>query len=135
MFGSEAGTIVIVRKALYGLKSSGTAFRAHLGETLNDIGFLSTKAYPDIWYRLAVKPNTFGYYKYTLCYVDNILCISHDPGIVLGQIQAVLKLKDNKIEQHRIYIGDKVVKMIVYGAEGWYMSVEKYHIAAVENVE
>jgi hypothetical protein len=31
-FGSEAGTIFIVKKALYGLKSAGAAFRALLAE-------------------------------------------------------------------------------------------------------
>ena len=30
---------MIISKALYGLKSSGAAFRAHLAETLHDIGF------------------------------------------------------------------------------------------------
>ena len=74
-FGSEAGTIIIFRMALYGLKSSGAAFRAHLANTLNDIGFLSTKVDPDVWYRPAVKPNGFEYYEYILCYVDDILCM------------------------------------------------------------
>lgn len=36
-FGSEAGTIFIVKKALYGLKSAGAAFRALLAETLFDM--------------------------------------------------------------------------------------------------
>ena len=58
-FVSEAGTIMIVRMTLYGLKFSGAAFRAHLEETLNGIWYLSTKSEPDIWYRLAVKPNGF----------------------------------------------------------------------------
>jgi hypothetical protein len=33
-FGSEAGSLMIVKKALYVLKSSGAAFRAHLVETI-----------------------------------------------------------------------------------------------------
>ena len=41
-FGSEAGAIMLIRKALYGLRSSGEAFRAHLAETLYDIGFVPT---------------------------------------------------------------------------------------------
>ena len=48
---------MIIRKALYGLKSSGVAFRAHLVETLHDIGFKPTKADPDVWIRPAVKPD------------------------------------------------------------------------------
>ena len=54
--------------------------------------------------------------------LNNILCISHDPGTLLERIQAVFKFKDNKIDQPKIYLGDQVVNMIVYGAEYWYMS-------------
>ena len=48
-FGSENGSIMIVRKALYGLKGSGAAFRAHLAEKLHYIGFVPTRADPDVW--------------------------------------------------------------------------------------
>ena len=48
-FGSESGTIMMFMMELYGRKSSGTAFCAHLAETLNGIGFLSTKVDPDVW--------------------------------------------------------------------------------------
>ena len=48
-FGSESGSIMIVKKALYGLKGSSTAFRAHLAENLHDIGFIPTRADPDVW--------------------------------------------------------------------------------------
>ena len=48
-FGSESGSIMIVKKALYGLKGSGAAFRAHLAEKLQDIGFIPTHAEPDVW--------------------------------------------------------------------------------------
>ena len=54
-FGSEHDQPMIIRKALYGLKSSGAAFWAHLAETLHDIGFKPTKADPDIWICPAVK--------------------------------------------------------------------------------
>ena len=88
---------MIVRMALHVLKSSGAAFCAHLGETLNDIGFLSNKVDPDVWCRPTFKPNDFDYYEYILCYVDDILCISRDPGIAIGQIQAVFKFKGDKM--------------------------------------
>ena len=47
-FGSKSGSIMIVRKALYGLMGSGAAFRAHLAEKLHDIGFIPTRADPDV---------------------------------------------------------------------------------------
>ena len=39
------------------------------------------------------------------------------------------------MEQTKIYLVAQVIHMIVYGAECWYMSAEKYVRAAVENVE
>ena len=49
-FGSEASMIMFIHKALYGLRSSGAAFHAHLAETLYDIGFVPTRANPDVWH-------------------------------------------------------------------------------------
>ena len=77
-FGSDAGKIMLVVRALYGLKSSGAAFRALLAETLYDLNYRPTKADPDVWLRPAVKPDGFEYYELVLCYVDDVLCMSHD---------------------------------------------------------
>ena len=85
-FGSEEGSIMIIRKALYGLKSSGAAFRAHLAETLYDLSYLPSKADPDVWIRPAIKENGFEYYEMTLVYVDDIMCISHDPRATMMAI-------------------------------------------------
>ena len=74
-FGSEKGTPMVICYALYGLKSSGAAFRAQLAETLHNIGFRPSKADPDVWLRLAVKPNGQTYYEYILCYVDATLSV------------------------------------------------------------
>ena len=83
---------MIVRMSFYGLKSSGAAVCTHLDKTLNDIGFLYTKVDPGVWYRPVDRPNGFEYYEYILCYVDNTRFISHDTGIALRHIQAILKL-------------------------------------------
>ena len=55
-FGSEQGRILIVVKALYGLKSSGAAFRSLLAETLRNLMYIPSKADPDVWMRAATKP-------------------------------------------------------------------------------
>ena len=76
-FGSDAGSVMIVRKELYCLISSGAAFRAHLAETLYDLNYSPSKADPDVWIRPAVKPNGFEYYEMTLVYVDDVTaCLS-----------------------------------------------------------
>jgi hypothetical protein len=58
-FGSEAGLPMIIKKALYGLNSSGATFRAHLAETLDAMGYKPSYTDPDVWLRPAVKPDGF----------------------------------------------------------------------------
>ena len=134
-FGLEAGTIMLICKALYGLRSSGAAFRAHLAETLYDIGFVPTRADPDVWRRPAIKEDGFEYYEYVLCYVDDILAISHKARDVLKAIQTIFKLKDDRIEPPDMYLGTTLSIMDDDGIQGWCMSSDKYVKAAVENVE
>jgi hypothetical protein len=135
-FGSEAGKMMLVKKALYGLKSSGAAFRSHLATTLDAMGFKPSYADPDVWMRPAVKPDGFEYYEYILCYVDDVLCISHDPTKSMKRIQEDFKLKDDKIEPPDVYLGATLAKMTLDGGETcWTMSPEQYVKAAVTNVE
>jgi hypothetical protein len=134
-FGSEAGTISLVKKALYGLKSAGAAFRSLLADTLMDIGYKPTKADPDVWIRPATKSDGFEYYEMVLCYVDDILSISDDPKTTLLAFTRTFKLKDDKIEPPEIYLGAQLRLMQVDDVECWTMSAEKYVISAVKNVE
>ena len=121
---------------LYGLKSSGAAFRAYLAEKLDAIGFKSSIADPDVWMRAAMKP-TGGerYYEYILCYVDDILCISHDPVQPLNDLQSTLKFKNNKIKEPEFYLGAKLQRKNLNGTRVWTMSSTKYVKSAIDNIE
>ena len=135
-FGSECGQMMLVKKALYGLKSSGAAFRAHLAETLDKMGYRPTYADPDVWLRAAVKPDGFEYYEYILCYVDDVLCISGDPMKSMQQIKLDFTLKDDKIAKPEVYLGATLAEFKTPdGTACWTMSPEQYVKAAVKNVE
>ena len=125
-FGSESGTIMFIHKALYGLNSSGAAFRALLAETLYDTGFVPTRADPDVWCRPAVKEDGFEY---------DILAISHKAKDALKAVRAIFKMKDDKIEPPDTYLGATLSVMEDDGVQGWCMTSDKYVKAAVENVE
>ena len=60
-FGSEFGKNMLIRKALYGLKSSGAAFRAFQFDTLDAMGYRPRYSDPELWLRPAVKPDVFEY--------------------------------------------------------------------------
>ena len=114
-FGSEKGSVFIIAKALYGLKSSGTAFRAFLAETLDEIGFKSSEADPDVWMKPAVKPDGEEYYEYILVYVDDILCISHKAKDTMLLIAKDFKFKKDEIRPPEIYLGARLERKILNG--------------------
>ena len=126
---------MIVKKALYGRKGSGAAFRAHLAEKLHDIGFIPSRADPDVWCRSAVKPDGFEYYEYIIYYVDDLLAIRHDAQNVLKSVLDTFKFKDDMIDKPDVYLGPQLDKMSVDGFKGWTMSSEKYVKSAIENIE
>jgi hypothetical protein len=66
----------VICKALYGLKSSGAAWQAHLANTLHDLGYCSSLADPDVWLHDNVKQNREKYHEYCLVYVDDVLVVS-----------------------------------------------------------
>ena len=135
-FGSDCGQIFVITRALYGLKSSGAAFRSFLAEHLHDIGYTPSKADPDVWMRPGMKPNGFKYWEYVLVYVDDILSISHDPKRTMNLIKAKFKLKNDQMEPPETYLGATLSKLDnIDGDSCWAMSSDDYCAAFVTNVE
>ena len=89
-FGSDEKRPAKIVRALYGLKSSGARFRDSLVSVLRDMHFKSCLADPDVHMRPAVKPNGENYWEYVLCYVDDVLVISHQTKIVMEGISRPL---------------------------------------------
>ena len=117
---------MIVNMALYGLKSSGAAFREKLEVVLHDIGYTPSKADPDVWIRPAVRPDRPEYYKMVICYVDDVLAISDMPMRKMDGIGIVFKLKDDKSEVPYMYLGATLCQVETEsGTKCWSMSSEK----------
>jgi len=93
-FGESRGHVVIVVRALYGLKSSGAAFRAKLAQDLREMGFKSSLADPDVRLRARSESNGETYWEYLLVYVDDILCISHQPKEFMLSFSHIYTLND-----------------------------------------
>ncbi|MGH7954706.1 MAG: reverse transcriptase domain-containing protein [Gloeomargaritales cyanobacterium] len=104
-FGSKEGFSVLIVRALYGLKSSGAAWRAHLAQTLRDMGYIPYLADPDVWMRKCTKPDGFKYYEYLLVYVDDILCVSHKPQETMAVLGKLYRLKDDSVQAPQRYLG------------------------------
>ena len=134
-FGQDTGKPFIIVRALYGLKSSGASFRSFLAEHLDDIGFRSTIADPDVWRRPAIKSCGERYYEYCLTYVDDILVVSFDPPRTMKQINEKFAFKGDKWDDTDIYLGAKITKRMHNGKNIWTMTSQEYLKAAIKEVE
>lgn len=134
-FGDEEGKTFLVVRALYGLKSASASFRAHMAGKLDELGFKSSVADPDVWIRPAVKPDGEMYYEYTLMYVDDILVISHEPMSIMKELQKSVKFKNDKIEAPTNYLGARLQLKQINDVECWSITSVDYIKAAVQNVE
>ena len=135
-FGSDAGKIMIIRRALYGLKSAGASFRAFLADYIYEIGYRSSLADPDVWIRPAVKPNGTEYYEMLLCYVDDLLCVSDNPQETMEQVKERFTLKGDAYGTPTEYLGATVERMqTAHGETCWTQSSDKYVKASVEQIE
>ena len=136
-FGSDAGKTALIVRALYGLKSAGAAFRAHLADCMRHMGWQPCLADPDVWLRAETRPSDgFKYYAYCLMYVDDILSIHHDAKSIIYQIDKYFKIKPDSIGEPKFYLGAKFSKVkLQNGVMAWGMSSSKYTQAAIANVE
>eukprot|EP00978_Attheya_sp_CCMP212_P018938 scaffold52381_cov39-Attheya_sp.AAC.1 len=88
-FGSRAGTKIVLVRALYGLKTSGAAWRAHISGNMRELGFEPSDADPDVWMRAATKLDGSKYYEYVLIYIDDILALGEHPEKVMISLSEI----------------------------------------------
>jgi hypothetical protein len=100
-FGPELeGHIAIIKKSLYGLKSSGAQWHAHFAKTLHTMGFQPTRFDNDAW--LKKRKDNSGY-DYISTYVDDFLITAKDPWQYMRKLQEIYVIKDPKIPDY--YLG------------------------------
>lgn len=134
-FGPNKGKCYIVRRALYGLKSASSAFRRYLTEKLDELGFRSSIADPDVWLRPAVKPDGSRYYTYVLAYVDDILAVDVDAEKVMREIGERFKFKNDDVSEPTNYLGARIRKRRLDGVDMWTISPDDYTKAALKNID
>ena len=87
-FGELEGHILIIIKALYGLRSSGLRWHERFSDTLRDMGFFPSKAEDDIWMR-----RNGNQYEYIATYVDDICIVAKNPKEIARQLEEDYKFK------------------------------------------
>jgi hypothetical protein len=136
-FGDEAGKRTLIETALYGLKSSGAAFRNHLAECMNKLGWNLCCNDRDLWMKAETFPDDgVLYWAYILIYVDAILCVHHEPGAPLAKLDEYFKMKEGYIQVKTFYLGAKLKKTVLLnGVVDWSMSSSKYAQSAEKSVQ
>ena len=73
-FGDRRDHILVIRKALYGLRTSGKRWSERSADSFRELGFIRSKAEPDIWLR-----KSGDHYEYVANYVDDLALVLDDP--------------------------------------------------------
>jgi Reverse transcriptase (RNA-dependent DNA polymerase) len=87
--GEDKGKVMIVTRALYGLKSSGFAWHQMMSLTLRELEFVPSIADTDVWRQPTFKENRDRIYEYIVVYVDDTLAISPRANDFCKQIDEI----------------------------------------------
>ena len=129
--GEDRGKVLIVTRALYGLKSSGAAWRADLAATLCDLKFTSSQAEPDVWIR-----SSGMHYDMVLVYVDYILVFAKEPMVTMDELGKLYELKPESVRKPNIYLGADMEKVqLPNGKLEWAMGSKSYVKNAVKVIK
>ena len=138
-FGIEnQGRVALIRRALYGGKVAGRDFWHHLRSCMQHLGFQSSRADPDVWFRESKRKHSQEpYYEYVLLYTDDVLAISdRAEDLLRKEIGLHFVLKEESIGSPSQYLGGKLRKVtLTNGIEAWAFGSTQYVQAAVQNVE
>ena len=84
----KIGHILVIKKALYGLRTSGSRWHDRLSDILRDLGFTPCRAKPDIWmWRNGER------YEYIAVYVDNLAMAMVNPKEHIQILEEKYKFK------------------------------------------
>ena len=112
----------IVKRSLYGLRTSGVALRTFVVESFSDIGFKHCNmADPDVWMRENFKPNGDKYYEYFLVYVDDLLLVSHDAKGDMEELLQQLNIvfKNDTYSPPQTFLGSQMIFKDICGLGMW----------------
>ena len=103
-FGDCHDSIMVLTKALYGLRSSSRTFCGHFADFLQSMGFHSARYDHDVWMRM--HEDGTGY-DYICTHMDDFKIVARDPDHWLTQISGVFLLKSTGPPSY--YLGNNYV--------------------------
>src|SRR6056300_413537 len=89
-FGDRAGHILIIKKALYGLKTSGKRYHEKFSDCMHELGFKQCKADTDVWMQPTKDKSS---YEYVATYVNDLMIAMKDAKSFCDTLKAKFKFK------------------------------------------
>lgn len=134
-FGKHEGKVVLITKALYGLKSSSAAWHLHLAQSHRLMGFVLSKADPDMWFCKVQRPDKTECYEYIISYIDNLTIVS-------DKTKAISKALENIPYTLKGGSAPKIFLKVITGVHTCnngtnplYMSARQYLTNATHNIK
>lgn len=137
-FGDDMGKLAIIKKALYGLRSAGFAWRSYCAEVMRtSLEFTPCRADQDVWMRKAIKANGEKYWEYVFVYTDDVLAMSENPEAILQEMNRHFLLKPDSIGPPTRYLGATISEYFVPGDNRpkWAIGSEEYVKEAVRVIK
>lgn len=137
-FGDDAGKLAIIRKALYGLRSAGFAWRSYCAEIMRtSLDFEQCRADQDVWMRKALRSNGEKYWEYVFIYTDDVVAMSENPKDILQEMNKHFLLKSDSIGPPSRYLGANISEFFISGDSKpkWAIGSEQYVKEAVRVIK
>ena len=132
-WGEDEGKILVLLKAVYGLKSCGSAWYEEFATALISLGFVPSNASPCVFIRRHQDS-----YKYIVCYVDDCLVFSRRAKEVIDSINELYNTKGEGFPTY--FLGGDILKTKISMDDGttkpsYALSAKTYINALVPRVE
>ena len=99
------------------------------------LGYKSSEVDADVWMKREFNPNRYLYYKYMLCYVDDLLHIGFKPKEDMDALNMIYWLKGG-FGPPDIYLGGNIEEVqLKDGRLVWSTNCVYYLKSAIENVD
>ena len=111
-WGALQGRVIVIVRALYGLKSAGASWRHHFADFLRgpEMEFFESKADENVWMKAATFPDGRKYYTYIFVYVDDILIMDKNSQQYMVKLKDDFIVRPETVKTPDVYLGTDIIK-------------------------
>jgi hypothetical protein len=120
--------VFVVKKALYGLKTSGAMWHQKLSENLREMGFRPCRAD----YDFGIRPIN-NKFDYIAVIVDDLLIFSENPDSIIKPLEDIYHYELKGVGIPEFYNGADITRNPI--TKHWEMSAKTYVLETVKKIE